>query len=164
MVVSRCRGIGPPSGIPSAGLFLLAAELRRHPTADLGLAESKIDYENPSRRLAISQRAACIQACTADRRAVTHPPLRQTAQARVNPNEGGSVLRHYLFFGVCGLCSPRCHSPQLQQRPLRRWPKPRRLRRPYGICVWFSFHVSPLSPSYFGLTRRLINGSVRVNP
>ena len=38
-------------------------------------------YENPSRRLAISQRAACIQACAADRRAVTHPPLRQTAQA-----------------------------------------------------------------------------------
>jgi len=27
-------------------LFLLAADLRRHPTADLGLAESKIDYAN----------------------------------------------------------------------------------------------------------------------
>ena len=38
-------------------------------------------YKNPSRRLAISQRAACIQACAADRRAVTRPPLRQTAQA-----------------------------------------------------------------------------------
>ena len=46
MVISRCRGIGPPSGIPSSGLFLLAADLRCHPTADLGLAESKIDYAN----------------------------------------------------------------------------------------------------------------------
>jgi len=26
MVVSRCRGIGPSSGIPSSGLFLLAAD------------------------------------------------------------------------------------------------------------------------------------------
>jgi len=33
MVVSRCRGIGPPSsGIVLGTLFLLAAELRRHPT------------------------------------------------------------------------------------------------------------------------------------
>jgi len=42
MVVSRCRGIGPPSRIPSSGhYFLLAADLRRHPSlAALGLAES----------------------------------------------------------------------------------------------------------------------------
>jgi len=26
MIVSRCRGISPPSGIPSSGLFLLAAD------------------------------------------------------------------------------------------------------------------------------------------
>ena len=33
MVVSRCRGIGPPSsGIVLGTLFLLAANLRRHPT------------------------------------------------------------------------------------------------------------------------------------
>ena len=55
MVVSRCRGIRSPStGIVLGTLFLLAADLRRHPTsASLGLAESKIDYANlrhPSRR------------------------------------------------------------------------------------------------------------------
>jgi len=36
MFISRCKGIGPPSGIPSSGQFfnpnLLSAELRRHPT------------------------------------------------------------------------------------------------------------------------------------
>jgi len=33
MVISRCRGIGPPSsGIVLRTLFLLAADLRRHPT------------------------------------------------------------------------------------------------------------------------------------
>jgi len=33
MVVSRCRGIGPPSsGIILGTLFLLAADLRRNPT------------------------------------------------------------------------------------------------------------------------------------
>ena len=34
MVVSRCRGTGPPSfGIVLGTLFLLAADLRRHPTS-----------------------------------------------------------------------------------------------------------------------------------
>jgi len=38
MVVSRCRGIFPLSGIVFGTVFLLAADLRRHPTlAALGL-------------------------------------------------------------------------------------------------------------------------------
>jgi len=32
MVVSRCRVIGPPSGIVLGTLFLVAADLRRQPT------------------------------------------------------------------------------------------------------------------------------------
>jgi len=46
MVVSRCICIGPPSpGIVLGTLFLLASEVRRHPTsASLAPAESKIDY------------------------------------------------------------------------------------------------------------------------
>jgi len=40
LVVSRCSGIGLPSGIVLETLFWLAADLRRHPTlASLGLAE-----------------------------------------------------------------------------------------------------------------------------
>jgi len=31
MVVSRCRGIGPPSGVVLGTHFLLAADLGRHP-------------------------------------------------------------------------------------------------------------------------------------
>jgi len=41
MVISRCRGVGPPSGIVRGTLFLVASDLRRHPTlATLGLTES----------------------------------------------------------------------------------------------------------------------------
>jgi len=40
MVVSRCRGIGPPSGIPSPGLFFFAADLRRHPTSRVSISQS----------------------------------------------------------------------------------------------------------------------------
>jgi len=39
MVVSRCRGIGPPSsGIVLGTLFLLAADLRRHTTMTPGVS------------------------------------------------------------------------------------------------------------------------------
>jgi len=86
MVVSRCRGTGPPSDIPSSGLcfcclpifVVIQLQTSASPRARL----TTPIYENPSRRLAISQRAACVQACTADRRVVTHPSLRQTVQAQ----------------------------------------------------------------------------------
>jgi len=68
MVKSRCRVIGPPSGIPSSGLcfcwlpIFVAIQLQTSASPRARL--TTLIYENPSRRLAISQRAACIQACT----------------------------------------------------------------------------------------------------
>jgi len=63
MVVSRCRCIGPPSsGIFLGTLFLLAADLRRHPQLLHPSARREQDWlslRHPSRRLAKCQRGAC---------------------------------------------------------------------------------------------------------
>ena len=60
----------PPPPVLSSGLFLLAADLRRHPTsAPLGLAESKVDFANlrrPSRRrvfFVVPKALICMYVC-----------------------------------------------------------------------------------------------------
>jgi len=92
MVVSRCRGIGPSSGIPSSGLcvcwlpIFVAIQLQTSASPRARLTTPI--YGNPSRRLAISQRAACIRssrccATKAGSRDCPPPPARLIGKTHI---------------------------------------------------------------------------------
>jgi len=58
IVVSRCRGIGPPFGIPSSGLFLLAADyvVIQRPPARFPVSYVRVGVACPARGFCHSPR------------------------------------------------------------------------------------------------------------
>jgi len=101
MVVSRCRGIGPPSGFPSSGLCFCwppttssSNACSTRPRRDLDLTV----LDSPSRQLATCPRGASTQASAAGRRAAALPVL--LSKTSHHPSSPRRKFHHFCCVSV----------------------------------------------------------------